>query len=109
MDSLLPFHFILTHAPGRTRGMADYLSRHPLPSNKNNQIEAEELWNHWFAVNKIDLEKIVFYEQNRRGTASQAISRGLSNVREMEKESERTESCENETENTLCKQEQENN
>ena len=51
--------------------MADYLSRHPSPSNKNNQIKAEELWNGWFTINKIDHEENVLNIQNRKGTTSQ--------------------------------------
>ena len=42
------------HAQGRTKGMADYLSRHPSESNSNEQkIKAEELWNNWCTVNEI--------------------------------------------------------
>ena len=43
VDRLLPFQFTVKHSPGRTIGMADYLSRHPTPSNQNIQIKAEEL------------------------------------------------------------------
>ena len=60
--------------------MADYLSRHPSPSNKNNQIKAEELWNDWFTVNKIDKKKLlaldkkkVLDEQNRQRKENQPI------------------------------------
>ena len=63
-------------------GMADYLSRQPSLSNKNIQIKAEELWNDWLTANKIDHEKIVLVEQNRRGTANQAISRSLASESE---------------------------
>ena len=31
VDRLLPFEFEIFHAPGRTMGIADYLSRHPSP------------------------------------------------------------------------------
>ena len=30
VDRLLPFEVEVTHVPGRTLGMADYLSRHPM-------------------------------------------------------------------------------
>ena len=53
VDRLLPFQFKIVHAPGRTMGMADYLSRHPSPSQLPNKF-AEELWNDWFTVNVID-------------------------------------------------------
>ena len=45
IDRLLQFQFTVKHEPGRTLGMADYLSRHPSPSN--NQAKAEEFWNNW--------------------------------------------------------------
>ena len=53
VDRLLPFEFKIVHAPGRTMGMADYLSRHPSPSPLSNKF-AEELWHDWFTVNVID-------------------------------------------------------
>ena len=54
VDRLLPFQFRVVHAPGRTMGMADYLSRHPSESKGNdNKIKAEELWHNWFTVNEI--------------------------------------------------------
>ena len=45
VDRLLPFEFKVVHAPGRTMGMADYLSRHPSGSNSNEQKIKAELWN----------------------------------------------------------------
>ena len=51
---LLPFHFKVVYAPGRTMGMADCLSRHPSESNCNEgNIKAEEVWRNWYTVNKI--------------------------------------------------------
>ena len=42
VDRLLPFQFRVVHAPGRTMGMADYLSRHPSETNNSeNKIKAE--------------------------------------------------------------------
>ena len=35
VDQLLPFQFSIRHEPGRTLGMADYLSRHPSPFDNN--------------------------------------------------------------------------
>ena len=60
VDRLLPFQFTVTHSPDRAIGMADYLFRHPSPSNQNNQAKAKELWNYWFTINKIDCEKFCF-------------------------------------------------
>ena len=74
IDRLLPFQFTVTHSPGRTIGMADYLSRHPSPSNQNIQIKAEELWNNWFTVNKIDCKNFVLNEQKRREAEIQPIT-----------------------------------
>ena len=74
VDRLLPvFSFTVTHSPGETIGMADYLSRHPWPSNENNQIKAEELLNDWFTVNKIENKKLALDEQNRRRMGNQPI------------------------------------
>ena len=53
VDRLLPFQFKIVHTPGRTMGMADYLSRHPSPSGNSSEF-SEELWNDWFTVNVID-------------------------------------------------------
>ena len=52
-DRLLPFDFSIVHTPGRTLGMADYLSRHPSPY-EGNVVKAEELFNNWFTINVID-------------------------------------------------------
>ena len=53
VDRLLPFEFEVIHAPGRTLGMADYLSRHPSKC-EGAAIEAEKLWNDWFTVNVVE-------------------------------------------------------
>ena len=66
VDRLQPFQFTVTHAPGRTLGMADPLSRHPSPSNNNAHVKAEELWNNWFTVSKINCEETVLDVQSRR-------------------------------------------
>ena len=61
---LLPFQFKVVHAPGRTMGMADYLSRHPSDNNSNiNKIKAEELWNNWFTLNAITQNELVSANQ----------------------------------------------
>ena len=46
VDRLLPFQFEVIHTPGRTLGIADYLSRHPTELN-GNTIKSNELWNDW--------------------------------------------------------------
>ena len=53
MDRRLPFEFEIFHAPGRTRGIADYLSRHPSPKG-GESLNASELWNTWFTVNHVN-------------------------------------------------------
>ena len=52
VDRLLPFKFEVVHVPGRTLGMADYLSRHPTELH-GATIKAETLWNEWFTVNSV--------------------------------------------------------
>ena len=47
VDRLLPFDFAIVHTPGRTLGMADYLSRHPSDYERS-VAKAEELFNDWF-------------------------------------------------------------
>ena len=106
--------------------MADYLSRHSSPCIKTNQLKAEDLWNDWFTISKIDSKKFVLDEQNRRRTGNQPI-RGrvtsesktakekerqanenqpiktrIENEKQVVRKSERTDSAEKEV---LCKQE----
>ena len=53
VDHLLPFEFEIFHAPGRTMGIANYLSRHASPI-EGKSINASELWNTWFTVNHVN-------------------------------------------------------
>ena len=50
VDKLLPFDFAFLHTPGRTLGMADYLSRHP-SEYEGAVAKAEDLFNDWFTIN----------------------------------------------------------
>ena len=52
-DRLLPFDFSVIHAPGRTIGLADYLSRHP-SDYCGSTVKAEEMFNSWFTINVVD-------------------------------------------------------
>ena len=52
VDRLLPFDSSIVHTPGRTLGMADYLSRHP-SNYEGASIQAEKLFNDWFTVNVV--------------------------------------------------------
>ena len=52
VDRLLPFEFSIVHTPGRTLGMADYLSRHPSEFEAS-VAKAEELFNDWSKVNVV--------------------------------------------------------
>ena len=52
VDRLLPFDFIVTHTPGRTLGMADYLSRHP-SQYEGSSIKSDEMFNNWFTINVV--------------------------------------------------------
>ena len=50
---LLPFDFVIVHNPGRTLGMADYLSRHP--SEYDGAVaKVEDSFNDWFTINVLD-------------------------------------------------------
>ena len=53
VDRLLPFDFSVTHAPGRTIGLADYLSRHQ-SEYCGSTVKAEEMFNSWFTINVVD-------------------------------------------------------
>ena len=73
--------------------------------------EAEELWNNWFTVKKIDCKKIVQHEQERREAENRPIRAKTANESEMANtnevviETERTAGCENDRESKLWKQE----
>ena len=49
VDCLLPFEFEGIHGPGRTIGIADYISRNPTPQT-DNAINANTSWNEWFTI-----------------------------------------------------------
>ena len=53
VDRLLPFDFVIVHTPGRTLGMADYLSRHP-SEYEGAVAKAEDLFIDWFTINVSD-------------------------------------------------------
>ena len=75
VDRLLQFQFTLVHAPGRTMGIADYLSRHPSENNNNiHKIKAEELWNNWFTVNEITCNKLVSENQQKHNAETQPLA-----------------------------------
>ena len=96
VNRLLPVQFTVSHEPGRTLGMADFLSRHPSPSNNNEQLKAEELLNNWLTVNEDDVNKPVLVEQNNRD--KQSVTNDLAN------RSETARCGEAESENKLSKQ-----
>ena len=53
VDRLLPFHFSVIHTPGRTLGMAEYLSRHP-SQYEVSIIRAEKMLNTRFTVSLVN-------------------------------------------------------
>ena len=61
-DCLLPFDYGIFHAPGRTIGIADYLSRHPSPI-EGASVKADELWNNWFTVNHVNNVNSILAEE----------------------------------------------
>ena len=55
IDRLIPFDMELVHQPGRTTGLADFLSRHPSDYNENEYSEsAKKVWERWFVVNSVE-------------------------------------------------------
>ena len=52
VDRLLSFDFSIVHTPGRTLGIADYLSRHT-SNYEGASIQAEKRFNDWFTVNVV--------------------------------------------------------
>ena len=53
MGRLLPFDIEVVQVPGRTLGMADYLSRHT-SELEGASIKADMQWNEWFTVNSVN-------------------------------------------------------
>ena len=52
------------HQPGRTLGLADYLSRHPNEyKEKEWSRNAKELWESWFVVNSVEEINKDYYRQ----------------------------------------------
>ena len=79
VDRLLPFEFNVVHTPGRTLGMADYLSRHPSPYS-GAVIKSEQMFNDWFTINVVnefenELEETIMRNAKKRTNfVSQPIS-----------------------------------
>ena len=65
VDRLLPFDFEIFHAPGKTIGIAEYLSRHP-SQLKGESVKAKELWNKWFTVNHVNHVNSILAEEFNR-------------------------------------------
>ena len=64
IDRLLPFYMEVIHQPGRTLGLADYLSRHPSEYNEKEWSKnAKELWESWFVVNSVEEINKDYYRQ----------------------------------------------
>ena len=68
VDRLLPYDFEVIHGPGRTLGIADYLSRNPSPLIENS-VKSSTLWDEWFTVNIVSEMKnsILANEEPSRG------------------------------------------
>ena len=49
----MPFEFSIVHTPGRTLGMADYLSSYP-SEYEGAVAKAEKLFNDWLFINVVD-------------------------------------------------------
>ena len=53
------------YAPGRTIGIADYLSRHP-SQREGESVKAKDLWNNWFTVNHVIYVNSILAEEFKR-------------------------------------------
>ena len=53
VDRLLPFDYSVIHAPGRTIGLAVYLSGHP-SEYCGSTVKAEEMFDSWLTINVVD-------------------------------------------------------
>ena len=86
VDRLLPFEFNVVHTPGRTLGMADYLSRHPSPYS-GAVIKSEQMFNDWFTINVVnelenELEETIMRNAKKRTNfVSQPISQSEARTR----------------------------
>ena len=99
VDRLFPFEFEIAHAPGRTMGIADYLSRHPSPIG-GESIKATELWNTWFTVSHVNnLNAVLANEFNEpiRGRKRIKVQRNdkRSKSAHWPIQSKQTDACEN--------------
>ena len=73
VDRLLPYDFEVIHGPGRTLGIADYLSRNPTEHNEN-AIDAKTLWDEWFTVNIVsELKQSTLANENAESGDAQPI------------------------------------
>ena len=103
VDRILPFQFTVSHEPGRTLGMADYLSRHPSPSNNNIKLKTGELWNNWLPVNEIDVDKPVLVEQNKQPITGELTNQSeLARSSEASSDSELNKQCEQTIKSTIA-------
>ena len=68
VDRLLPYDFEVIHGPGRTLGIADYLSRNLSPLIESS-VKSSTLWDEWFTVNIVSEMKnsILANEKPSRG------------------------------------------
>ena len=73
LDRLLPYDFEVIHGPGRTLGIADYLSRNPSPLFENS-IKSITLWDEWFTVNIVsEIKNSILANEKPSGGGRQPI------------------------------------
>ena len=64
IDRILHFDMEVIHQPGRTLGLAEYLSRHPNGYNEKEWSKnAKEPWESWFVVNSVEEINKDYYRQ----------------------------------------------
>ena len=72
VDRLLSFDFEVVHAPERTLGMPNLLSRHPT-EQLDSLVKAETLWKEWFTVNCVISRNIVLESSETSGEKEKLV------------------------------------
>ena len=79
VDRFLPYDFHIEQTPGRTLGIADYLSRHPSYC-EGSIIQSEEIFKDWFTVKVVDkftneLKRTVLARRNGPIKSRESVNR----------------------------------
>ena len=92
IDRLSPFDMEVIHQPGRTMGLADYLSRHPSDYNENEWSKSsKKLWESWFVVNSVENVNKNYKRQQRANQRSNKLFKQPMRAQDAESEKEMSE------------------